>query len=570
MEENKDLIPDAETEIKSQEVVAEAVTTDEVKSEEVTAEVVEKDNVKGKKSKKDKKPLSKRNKIIIATAVSVVGVTILSLFIWLMVLLFGPGVTQDLSSTPLKVDMANEYYVGTQNTIDLSKVFPNGSGFTASKNAINGNNLTINSEDDFTLTYKQGEESITKNVTVVKDAINVSTFDELVTNINDGKKVVVQNASLKAPKLEGINEDAVPTMTVKNDVYGNGTTINVHEIVGTRARKSSSNGKKLAALTKGTDYKKATYGDGYSAFTIVPKADGSKVLFRDVHITGNDMKTTEGGDIEGVTEEEMTGRGVKLFSGYGALLFSAGNETEKAKAEVKHCVFENAGKVVHISSSVIDIEGCIVRNAADTAVSIETAANKASTINMKNNVIANSLTGGILFYCYDKGITEENAAASWNTLNIDGFLDIYNWKQEKSLAFLPETESATLANIANAVVKSEIPKKEYDSLKGKAGGKKYIHFAIIKIRTCDFGKPDSVKVKQNGSTVTGLEKVGFTDSKANGQANGFPIPSIAENVMTDIDVWGYYGKSNGAVQPLDGFTEEMLPNLYKELREGRK
>lgn len=562
MDEKKDIIPeiDEEKEVKTEEVVAEVTADNAITEADNTAELngekaegaLSTQGTIAKKAKKKKEPMPKKKKIIVITAAATLGAILLGFFIWLMVFLFGPGATQALSTTPLSVDMADlPYYVGTEGTYDPSKVYTDGK-------VENGK-----------LTYKQDGKTMTKDVVTIDGAVNVSTFEELAYNINAGNKVVIQNANLKAPKLEGVLEDNVPTMTVKNDVYGNGATINVNEIVATRVKGVSNSNKKLSALTNGLDYKKGTYGTGYSVFTIVPTENGKQVVFQDVHVTGNDMSTAEDGNLAGLTEEQITERGVKLFSGYGALLFACGNDEAKTNALVKHCVFENAGKVVHINNANIDIEGCIVRNAADTAVSIATEANKASTINMKNNVIVNSLTGGILFYCMDKNLTEDNAAASWNTLNIQGFLDIYNWKQEKNLAFLPETEGATLANIANGIVKNEIPKSQYEDLKVNELGQKYIHFAIIKIRTCDFGQGNSYAVKKNGSKVTGLENVGFTDSAANGQQNGFPIPDAASVVMLDIDVWGYYGNGKGAVSPTASFEKVNLSKLYKELVEGR-
>ena len=52
----------------------------------------------------------------------------------------------------------------------------------------------------------------------------------------------------------------------------------------------------------------------------------------------------------------------------------------------------------------------------------------------------------------------------------------------------------------------------------------------------------------------------------------FPIPGIATAIMKDIDVWGYYGVSDGDVTPtsvLGGESAEDLAKFYKELREGR-
>ena len=131
MEDNKELIPDAEkdTTTESQEVVTQA-TTDEIVVNNESVETAKSDNkAKGKKSKQ---PMSKKKKTIVITAVAAVSAIILGLFIWIMVILFGPGRTQDLSSIPLKVDMGDDYYIGTEGQIDYSKIFKDGSDFSLS------------------------------------------------------------------------------------------------------------------------------------------------------------------------------------------------------------------------------------------------------------------------------------------------------------------------------------------------------------------------------------------------------------------------------------------------------
>ncbi len=231
MDENKQITPSEEiTDTETLEVVANATT------EKATADVAENSakktmdigvtesnvaetekksifGLKPKKAKGDKQPMPKKKKIIIITAASVIGVIVLSLFIWLMVMFFGPSATQDLSSIPLQVEMGNKYYIGSENNIqDYSKIFPDGSDFSLSGSK---------------LTFKQDGKTVTKDVTIVDGAVNVYTFEELAANVNAGKKVVIQNANLKAPKLEGKAESDVLKMEVTNDIYGNGAIVNV-------------------------------------------------------------------------------------------------------------------------------------------------------------------------------------------------------------------------------------------------------------------------------------------------------------------------------------------------------
>ena len=561
MDENKQITPSEEiTDTETLEVVANATTekaTADVaeNSEKKTMDIgVTESNVaetekksifglKPKKAKGDKQPMPKKKKIIIITAASVIGVIVLSLFIWLMVMFFGPSATQDLSSIPLQVEMGNKYYIGSENnTQDYSKIFPDGSDFSLSGSK---------------LTFKQDGKTVTKDVTIVDGAVNVYTFEELAANVNAGKKVVIQNANLKAPKLEGKAESDVLKMEVTNDIYGNGATVNVNEIVATRVK--GVTGGKIAAKSDGSSYSDK-YAGGYSAFTIMPTKN--QIIFQDVHIIGNDMSNKENGDLFGLTDEQITARGVKLFSGYGDLMYIGGDSDGKANVKVYHCVVENGHKVVHVRNANLDIEGTIIRNASDTALSVATFESEKSTINSKNNVILNSLTGAILFYSFEP-IAKAKEKETWNELNVEGFLDIYNWKAQDGLAFLPETEGA-YEGIANKLVGGTIQAKKYDELKAVQGGKKYIHFAILKIRTNNGG------VAYNGSTVNFKNDIKYKTSKDKGFEKGFPIPSLASGIMYDIDVWGYYDEAKGDVKPTDGLSEKMLDNLYKELVEGRK
>lgn len=555
------------------------------------------------KERKRRKKLSKEGKIILNSGIAAVC---LALFLTvaimfgplLMSILFAETATQGLGSTELIVDMTDTpYYFGTEGQVDLKTTFPGGSEFAfvdgeSGPASLSGSKLTVDGEGEFKISYKlTGENAPTNPIEVdciaVQDGVNIVDWQSFRSNASEGKIIVLQN-NIASPKLEGEKRANHGNVRIVNHVYGNGKTINMFEIVCSRTKASSK--------IYGQPYRQGNgkvWGD--TGLAIRNNPDGNQIIFQDVHVTGNDMSTydpnateepaPEGdgaaavadettatkpeGNMINVSKETIESRGVLLFSRYGNLVDIEGVDDEKASVYIKHCLIENGGKVVHIRNSNVDIEGTIVRNAADTAVSIATFANHGSYITSKNNVIANSLTGGILFYCFDDKITEGNAKDTWNTLEIveDSFLDIYNWKAQNGLAFLPETED--FAGIANPIAASEIPKKSYDPLKGKdENGNYYIHFAIIKIRTGN-GLP------RNGSTVIGYERLRFATvaEGSKGEYNQFPIPSIAGAIMKDIDVWGYYSVSDGDVTPtqqLGGTSEDDLIKFYKELREGRK
>lgn len=578
---------------------------DDVAEDELTAddsetqlEFDQMDNVingKKRKQRKRKKKMSKRGKMIEYVAIACVCVTLLSVVAYfLSMFLGGETPSQSLGNTELIVDMTDlPYYFGTEGIVDLTTTFPGGANFKMGEgnSKISGTKLTVSDSDEtFTFTYDApassegaSTESKTINAIVKVDAVNVSTWNDL-RRVAEEKKVICLQANVQSPPLVGLKRDDHKTIQIYNDVYGNGKTINVFELACTRAKASSKKFGLPYLQGNGKVW-------GENGININNREDGEQLVFQDVHVTGNNMSTygadeedyeEEGtapvadnevvnGDMYGCPQSTIDSRGVLLFSRYGAIVNIKGTTEEKVNVKMKHCLIENGGKVLHLSAVDMDLEGTIVRNAADTAISIATTANCACYIRSSNNVIANSLTGGILFYCFDGDISESNADETWNTFEImpGTFLDIYNWKRQDGLAFLPETED--FANIANPIASSEIPKAQYNSLKGKdAAGNLYIHFAIIKIRTGG-GLP------RNDSVVLNYQDIGYSTcfDKTGG---GFPIPSIAGAIMKTIDVWGYYDNSNGSVPPgLEigkKFDEsgKMVDNFeifYKELREGR-
>ncbi len=572
-------------------------------TEQIQAEFAVMDNVINgtkRKQKKKKKKMSKQGKLIEYGALACVCVALISVVAYFLSMFLGATPpSQAMDSSKLIVDMTERaYYFGTNGNVDLKTTFPNGSNFKITEGASKATSegkLTIVGTEPFTLTL---DETVTNEETgattttqktitcnVIEGAVNVSTWQDLRKISKEGQIICMQN-DVESPELFGEKRADHGPIEIKNDIYGNGKIINVCEIVRTRSKASSKKYGLPYVQGNGKVW-------GETGISLQSKENGEQLIFQDVHVTGNNMskegapfgseseevQTTADGDeapakrgnMAGLTEEQEKTRGVLLFSRYGDLVSISGSEDEKIEVRLEHCVFEKSGKVLHVTAANMEMEGCIIRDAADTALSIGTYKNKASYIKSSNNVIANSLTGGILFYCFDDQITAGNAEATWNTLEImpGTFLDIFNWKDQNGLAFLPETED--FANIANPIAASEIPKKSYDALKGKdESGNLYIHFAIIKIRTGN-GLP------QNGSTVKGYKDLQFGNVKegSNGEFTRFPIPQLANAIMKELDVWGYYGVSDGDVTPTLKLGQDRQTGLtdwekfYRELRDGR-
>ncbi len=545
-----------ETEVESNEAAeTEVVAVDEVALDSATeietpsdVEISEESEVDGKgiptkKSKKPKKEGVKRLKrwhivlISIATVFAVIGT---SVGIFFGVMMGKQGDPTPVDAAEMVVDMDTIYYVGTVNDIDLSVAFPGQKigALDGDSATLEGNILKINGTADFTI--KIGD--ITKEVKVVDKGVNVTTFDALHTAVNvDKVPVVVQVPKMATTYKEKKGEDGKmernTTLYLNANAYGNGVHIDAHATA-----KSSSDGE---------------FSWGNSGEAVFEVNTDDEITIRDFKLTGKDYLETDD---------------LYTYTNYGSMLNIRGLDLDldstivspKANVNVIHNVFEKSHKVVHVINANVYFEGNIIRDASDTAVSIGAFPNQGSVINMKNNVVANSLTGGILFYNFSKGVTQANAAKSYSTLNITGFLDIYNWKDEAGLVFLPKTEERLLPKdilaFANGLAGSEIQKKEYDDMKAvfddveTGETRKLIHFGILKIRTTPSDN------KTNDSIVNGLDKVGFEQKK-------LPLMWPADKILTDMVVCGYLDNQTDAVKPTDKLDSN--PNMYVQLREGR-
>lgn len=360
-----------------------------------------------------------------------------------------------------------------------------------------------------------------KSVEQVEGAVNVYTYDEMFDNLKNGKDVCVHFKKAKMTASKG-------TIYLTSDIYANGLSLDAYEVVKGDLKKGGDNAIEVGA--------------------------GADVLIRDLHIFGKSF---------------AEGDSLRTYNNYGSMIkisSAVPGEANRAKAKVIHCVMENSHKVVHLEKNgQLDLEGSVVRNAADTTVSVGTFANLSNTLNSKNNVIINSMTAGILSYCYDGQVNEYDNANTWNVINITGFLDIYNWKRASNIAFIPDTElggNQGLVATLNSIVTGEIVKPEYADLsvddkdaKYADAPDKYVHLGILKISTAS---------PENKSIIN-------IDTKALGYGqNVFPIPNgLAQQFMKYTMMYGYFNNVEGKVAPNTQLTKDSLQVLYKELVQGR-
>lgn len=407
--------------------------------------------------------------------------------------------------------MEGNYYVGTEGTVDLSVALP-GSEYelTATNATLNETILTVNATGDFTLKYKPEDpeaENIKEDGTVTLkihavNGVNVTDWAGLTEAVKASKNVVFQ---------DNITSEGKTSCNVLNSIfYGNAKYVNVNSIV------------------KGNVDNRGNHG-----FTV---RDNNEAVFQDLFIYGRMY-----GEDEAVVLENC--------EGYGQLIDATSNDNSKRpKLTVKHCILENSQKMVYLKGADCTIEGTVMRNGADALLAAETGAVDGATLTVKNSVFANSVVCGIIL-C---GWTQVKNDNGYCTLNLEGFVDIYNWKSRDTAKLMPATEGWYVGAV-NSLVQSELGKDEYNGYFSKgADGKDYVHFGIVVLATAD--------LSANKSKVNGAAGVGLVQKS-------FPLPGIASTIAHTCLLYGI-DKTNITIEPTESVDDNTA--LSYELIHGRE
>ena len=417
-----------------------------------------------------------------------------------------------VESKELTMLMENNYYVGTEGSVDLSTALP-GSGYsvTGSNATLSGTTLTVNATGDFTLKYnptnKEAEGiasdgSVTLAMHAV-EGVNVSDWAGLVAAVNASKNVVIQNDLVSEGK-ESVN-------VINTTFYGNAKVVNVNSIV------------------KGTVDKDNRGQHGFLVH------DDSVGVFQDMIIRGYEVEA-------GASITLETGEG------YGQLIDATNNDSSKRPSlTIKHCVLENGQKMVYVKGADCTVEGTVMRNGADALFAIETGSVKGSVVTVKNCAFANSVVCGIILCGWTPIENEE----SYCTLNLEGFVDIYNWKSRDTAKLMPKTED--FSSIVNGALKGELGNEKYNSYFTKGSdGVDYVHFGIVLLANGNLA--------DNKAVINGLEGINLVKKN-------FPLPSFASWFKVQrCDLYCLENDEN--IAPTETIKDNE--NLSYELIHGRK
>ena len=268
----------------------------------------------------------------------------------------------------------------------------------------------------------------------------------------------------------------------------------------------------------------------------------------------------------------------------------------------KYCIFENAKTVMEIAGADVNIEGCIFRNSSANSLFIPMSGNTSTygrlpaNVTLKNTVFTHSALMPIFVqtdFERDKNRKDENGniigypeGSTWEDMkktgykdhfiNVEGFLDIYNWINIEDFSstsgLVPatgiESVDAIVGTSGAQIIANELLQPEYSGVRHTFNGQEYVHLGIAVLGMTspvtdgivrDFENAGYARhsVTITGSSLTGLFQIAF---------NSVLKPYVRYPLYVYSYKEGNYQIGPDSEKKLD-FQETGA--LYKNLREGR-
>lgn len=271
----------------------------------------------------------------------------------------------------------------------------------------------------------------------------------------------------------------------------------------------------------------------------------------------------------------------------------------------KYCIFENAKTVMEIAGADVNIEGCIFRNSSANSLFIPMSGNTSTygrlpaNVTLKNTVFTHSALMPICVQTdfdrdrkredesgkvvgYPEGSTWEdmkNTGYKDHFINVEGFLDIYNWINIDEFAttgsgLIPPTNlndalDALISQEGSKIIANVLLNDQYNDVRHTINNQEYVHLGIVVL---------GMTAPVSDGIIRNFENAGYSRHRV----------ELTDNVLDTIPAWKVFGtmlkpyvryplyaysykEGNYQIGPdsekkLD-FQETGA--LYKNLREGR-
>lgn len=442
--------------------------TDTVTSEEFDAEN-QPDVPKKKKFKMKKWQIA-----VTAVAAVLLIVIIVLLSIILPLLIYKPvnnTQTSEISGyARVENFIATTSYIGDGttekgNSVKLADLYPEATAVALKGNSnvleISGTDIIAKQAGKATITVTPAEgDPLDYEITVV-EGVNVYNYAQLKEASKDES---VNNIVLQSDINFDTKTNGGETIVLKANLYGN-----THKVDGTN-------------YTKDYDNFNSSNFDNSCTSDVMFEVAADDIQINAVHALGKDLKKKEGDTWEH-NEYADGGDIIDIYQHHGIL--------------IKNCVLEKAFKCVWMKESTVTIEGTLLREVADGCISMETTNDVANILTLNNNIVISPQVAAIIIY------NIENRNPKPAEITINGFFDVYNWKNKDTAALMPITEGA-LASLVNGLIGKNLDNKEYKEMMVEdAKGDHWLHLAIAILSSGGGGinEPKINGIKMNNNKV---------------------------------------------------------------------
>lgn len=327
------------------------------------------------------------------------------------------------------------------NTVELGDLFKDATAMTITEGAnvisISGTTITVNAIGEAKVDVTIDGKPFKDQSIIVVDGVNVFDYAQLKAVAAD---VSVKNIILQADIDFPTKSQGGASIELKANLYGN-----THKVDGTDYTKDYE-------TFKATGYKWEWSQD------IIFDVKANNVEINGVHVRGKDLRKEAGAEWQ---HDEYVDGGFLIHI------------EQLENIVIKNCVLEKAFKCVWMKESIVTIEGTLLREVGDGCISMETTNDKANKLTLKNNVIISPQVAGVIIYNLG------NATPVPAEITIDGFFDVYNWKNTATAKLMPITEGF-VATLVNNLIGQNLNNEKYTKMMVEdTDGNPWLHIAIV-------------------------------------------------------------------------------------------
>ncbi|MGI6228324.1 MAG: Ig-like domain-containing protein [Christensenellales bacterium] len=406
----------------------------------------------------------------------------------------------------------------------------------------------------------------------------------------EGKRSVTVTVRARYPLYQSIVPEASYTMTLVDSVnvynlaqftkyLDEGYGIALHSDIGLTDQYYAAH---QSSESNGPTVTKNLYGNGKTVYRVLTSNNQSVSFIDSIINIIDDNVTLENATIRyGITDDAVSQ--AKGTSAYGQFRWGVriANDRDTKKVisgiNIRWCIMENAYNCAISQYANVRFKGCIFRNTPSAGLLIYSYnCLEAATTVLEDTVFSNSTAAPICLltavHIYDNEIEFEDIVTKYNTgvnkLHIEGFLDIYNWKDGENdmiqlFKLAPDMaknfgmDEDTLQSLIDLMLGYTLKNNStYEMLKYTINNHLYFHIGVFVM---------GGNLPADASLVTGYEQAGYA-------LHEVPIPDFIKGVAPQFSNNCFllsYSRERYSVSP-DSFADySENSKLYTELRSGR-